>query len=429
MKAKKVLLEMQDKLTQVGRTKNQRNVISNMISRGQLTKVFQYIESFNGNKSSAYITRYQSDKKDLLREKKPGSMLKLFDQMMNTKRQHVPNTNESSWIGIEIECCIPYSSVGIDQHGCGQEACSHCDGDGYTMVDDEDEDGNSIEVGNGCHRCEGSGIIESDEGDSETSAHSALTDIFRNEKVIFSNIKGDGSIDTPNDDYFAVEVTILTRLDKPTNLKKVCAILDRLGAKVNKSCGMHIHLDARSLNSDKVLAIGKKFKAAMPALATLVPKTRRTNEQYCKLGVSKLRGSRYYACNLTAFSKYNTIEIRLHSSTTDFDKIIQWAKLMFSIMKADSIKKCHNLNDLTEYVNIDQDTMEYFSQREALFAEKNDIKVNAQDLDSTDSKPEAQLTLDANYAGETIFGAQVSSSLIVRTVNQENGIVTFERVG
>jgi hypothetical protein len=131
---------------------------------------------------------------------------------------------------------------------------------------------------------------------------------------------------------------------------------------------MHVHLDARHLDAKAVKAIGAKFKKVLPVMGKMVPESRRENS-FCRLDVSGLTGSRYFAVNLTAFKKYRTVEIRLHSSTTDFNKIIQWATLLSCVFKAEKIKAvCHDLNTLTEYVRLPEETLEYLTQRIDLFS-------------------------------------------------------------
>jgi len=60
-------------------------------------------------------------------------------------------------------------------------------------------------------------------------------------------------------------------------------------------------------------------------LREFVPASRRGN-QYCDFGIS-IR-DRYKAVNVCAFNKHSTIEIRLHSGTTDYTKIISWIRLL-----------------------------------------------------------------------------------------------------
>jgi hypothetical protein len=146
---------------------------------------------------------------------------------------------------------------------------------------------------------------------------------------------------------------------------------------------LHIHLDARDLTEADVKNKGRSFGKTLDVLWSLIPESRRENT-YCKKAVSPLskgeRGDRYYAINLTAFQKYQTIEIRCHSSTTDFKKIKHWIVLMRAIYSTSIKKKCVNLDDLFEVVSLPEDSMEYLAQREALFR-NSEASNDARDLD------------------------------------------------
>jgi len=196
------------------------------------------------------------------------------------------------------------------------------------------------------------------------------------------HVKSDGSIQAP-EGYFAVEITVLTRFKNPANLKSVCLILQGLKATVNKSCGMHIHLDARHLTSREVKKIGQRFAKALPVMLAMVPTTRRNNT-YCKASVSDLKGGRYYAVNLTSFNKYKTVEIRLHSSTTDFEKIMNWANLIQAISTSEIKKECNSVNELTDFVKLPENLVEYISQRTSLFSPTSECSSQYLDNDSTD---------------------------------------------
>ena len=126
---------------------------------------------------------------------------------------------------------------------------------------------------------------------------------------------------------------------------------------------------------------------SLPLLASMVPKSRRDN-QYCKLDVnSPNSSSRYYAINLQSLNKFNTIEVRLHSGTTDFDKIIHWARLLNGIRLSQFKGIISNVNDLTKLDNrVDETTLEYIQNRIDLFSdlETASIPDRFQDTDSND---------------------------------------------
>jgi len=358
------------------RSEKQLHAIKSMLNAGDVSTLIKYLKSLKGSRHPYIdVPRFKSSGEDKLESKRSNTFLHMFERMLDTDTQHSPLDKNRSWIGVEIECCVPYSSVGVS------EECVECDGTGtlYTC----DDDGNEADS-HCCDRCDGSGIFR---GRSNSDRFEALGKMFQSERIKYINVKSDGSISAP-DGFFAVEITVLTRLDRPDNLKKACELLNKIGAKVNKSCGLHVHLDARHLGTSDVKKIGVKFERALPVLAAMVPPTRRSNT-YCALSVSGLKGGRYHAVNLTAYRKFRTIEIRLHSSTTDFQKIIHWAKLLSAIFNASKIPRIvSNLNDLTDFVSIPEDTLEYCAQRTALFSPEPVCAPEYRDNDSSDTQLE-----------------------------------------
>lgn len=128
------------------------------------------------------------------------------------------------------------------------------------------------------------------------------------------------------------EVRISMVWGKVERLFQTCAILRRDGAAVNKSCGLHVHLDSRHLTARGEALRRSRLVAALPWLLELVPESRRNNS-FCipnhLPGVG--RHQRYCAINPTSFRKHMTTEIRLGSGTIDPDKILNWATLLHYI--------------------------------------------------------------------------------------------------
>ena len=159
----------------------------------------------------------------------------------------------------------------------------------------------------------------------------------RNELVtclpIYANAVHDGSIRAPHGMSSAEVICLLNRDEMEPRLFRLCAALGKLGFGTNKSCGLHVHLDARHLSLDEVCARAKIINKWLAAMQELVPLSRRDNS-YCGFGVS--RTERYRAVNVTSHGKHGTLEIRLHSSTINYQKILAWIRLvelLFSIGK------------------------------------------------------------------------------------------------
>lgn len=125
-------------------------------------------------------------------------------------------------------------------------------------------------------------------------------------------------------------------------LKKVCRALNKAKAKVNKSCGLHVHIGANDYTLDHFKNLVVNYINLEKQFDKMMPNSRRKNNNtYCKsiTGYSKrqvksktsisglldmLTSSRYRKLNLKSFRTYGTAEFRHHSGTTSFGKIKNW---------------------------------------------------------------------------------------------------------
>lgn len=140
-----------------------------------------------------------------------------------------------------------------------------------------------------------------------------------------------------------------------TELRKVCEALTQAGCKVNKQCGLHVHLGADFLGVDRVRDFIKRYRANERNLDAIQPKTRRdSTNRFCRSiadtwrldsrylngdshslnrcttieEMANLQWERYSKVNLQSYRKYNTIEIRHHAGTTDVNKITNWVRFL-----------------------------------------------------------------------------------------------------
>lgn len=165
----------------------------------------------------------------------------------------------------------------------------------------------------------------------------------------FVQVKRDGSIKVEEMGQHQHEVTILCRQDSVKEiLSSVCSVLNsaKVAALVNNSCGLHVHVDAR--NKDAAVMYSN-FVSCLPMLANMIPKCRTTGphaNQYCAMNVTKdfmskentsSNGRRYQAVNPDAYGRYKTIELRLHSGSTNAVKIINWVSILSIIGDCDRV--------------------------------------------------------------------------------------------
>lgn len=295
--------------------------------------------------------------------------LKMVGSLYQADRDVKPVT-KAFHLGIEIECFIPYSSVDIDKDdysgSSGEVDCWACEGSG-TITATHRESGQELE--DDCSNCEGTGMVESDDDDSsdesaQDAALKALQRLIKQAKIKGCHVKDDGSIDQ-DDDTFSCEISILTT--DYVNLEKLCNLLKSLDAKVNKSCGLHVHLDARNLTIDQKVNKSFNLENSLDVLFKMVAKSR-SKSTYCKKQASN--SDRYSAINLTALDKFGTIEVRLHSGTTDFDKIKNWCEILKAIYFSDKqpLGKRHtSVTSLCSFFNMSYELKKYMAFRTKKF--------------------------------------------------------------
>ena len=131
----------------------------------------------------------------------------------------------------------------------------------------------------------------------------------------------------------------------------VCQVLEQTGAKINKSCGLHIHFDASGFNLDTWKRIYKNYAKLENTIDGFMPDSRRGNtNRYCK-GFKNIQNfnnkinqasnldeisrifnrDRYFKINPVSYSRHNTCEFRQHAGTTDFRKITRWIKFLHNM--------------------------------------------------------------------------------------------------
>jgi len=142
-------------------------------------------------------------------------------------------------------------------------------------------------------------------------------------------------------------------------LSTLCEVVNRLGGRVNRSCGLHVHIDAWNFELSDIKRLIKVIrKIEEPVFFYLLPASRR-NSRYCRAltdelvnQVGRMRSinslsqiqDRYFSFNLNAWSRYRTFEFRNHSGTFSNMKVISW--VVFLLMLMDSVKRGLTADDI-----------------------------------------------------------------------------------
>jgi hypothetical protein len=250
-----------------------------------------------------------------------------------------PSENKGEWIGVEIECFIPYRKLG------------------------------------GTHKEE----YDEDRLYSYADAKRRLAMMLAKARIPNVTLKADGSIESPDDmEYFEIEINLLFSRKDYGPLRRLCTLLKRLNADVNESCGLHVHLDCRDLGVtlksktneffdsmvnlwriekvysgktfEEVMKRGKRFEKALPLMLNIVAPDR-PDTGYCDPVMTQInKGDRHSAINLRAYAEHKTIEIRLHEGILDYEKIKNWIEFLYLISRSKIETKMETLADFANEV-------------------------------------------------------------------------------
>lgn len=143
----------------------------------------------------------------------------------------------------------------------------------------------------------------------------------------YCRIASDASIRPTGNTHGAEVRMLLNRSAVEPRLVRALKVLHAHEFQTNRSCGLHVHLHAAHLTTTERQAKQSAMIAWLRLLSNFVPQSRRQND-YCRLDMctATARRNRYAAVNICTGDKL-TIEVRLHSATTDLTKIMMWIRL------------------------------------------------------------------------------------------------------
>lgn len=125
-------------------------------------------------------------------------------------------------------------------------------------------------------------------------------------------------------------------------VRTVARALAAAGGTVNKSCGLHVHVDANDLDAGQILSIVRRYSHFENGITAFMPPSRRDSRWAYSVGgdfVERLLQqvnrygnprnlfgglNRYHAVNLASYARHGTVEFRQHSGSTNENKICNW---------------------------------------------------------------------------------------------------------
>ena len=224
----------------------------------------------------------------------------------------------------------------------------------------------------------------------------------------------DGSI-SPEDNGSGVEWVMKTPSNGDDLYNRIANLTEYLkyaDFDVNRSCGLHVHVDARDCEWRQLKHILLLGKAVQDVIYKMLPPSRdngrwcrripmsrsdilaiESNEDFIEAwynswgvnpSMEKYNDSRYCGMNMHSRIINGSIEFRYHSGTINQEKILNWVKICTAIVDVGintSKVECNLYNiitgrDLTyeeffKYLKLDDDVREYVDQRMAKFYNKS----------------------------------------------------------
>jgi hypothetical protein len=189
-------------------------------------------------------------------------------------------------------------------------------------------------------------------------------------------VKRDGSLHGLTNAFELVSPPMKYNFETYDVLARVCTVLNVMGAKVNKQCGLHVHVYVGDMKFKKIKNIALRYTKFEDVIDYFMPKSRRSDyfvaegysngrssnhAQYavstrtqsngtpvtmvnqtmqkikkCR-NMNKLQytmsNNRYCKVNFQSWNKYKTVEFRQHSGTTELVKIWNWVKFVHRMVE------------------------------------------------------------------------------------------------
>lgn len=162
--------------------------------------------------------------------------------------------------------------------------------------------------------------------------------------------------------------------------------LNENGARVNRTCGTHVHHDAADMSIDAIKRFVRGYVNNQRLIDWLVSPSRRTDAfaQYCRgwsedelAQMESQHGrvygpTRYKTVNVQSYGRHGTLEVRQHQGTLSFDKTVSWIKFGQAMMDAanartTALRTAGGIRPLMANLGLDEDAAAYLLGRAVQF--------------------------------------------------------------
>ena len=193
----------------------------------------------------------------------------------------------------------------------------------------------------------------------------------------------DGSLRGAN--AYEVVSPVLKGAKGENEIKTVCDNIQQIGANVNATCGLHVHIGAAGLTMKTIKNVYINYYRLENVIDSFMPRSRRgSNNNFCRTLQNifdyeakiercddcdeiawVFRGDRYYKINACSYARHKTIEFRQHSGTIDSEKILMWATFVRKLVEYSKTKRVENVQTVDDIEFLTETEKEYFKNRKA----------------------------------------------------------------
>ena len=195
----------------------------------------------------------------------------------------------------------------------------------------------------------------------------------------------DGSVTSRGTGYGSGLELVSPILKGEEGLRQVEKALDRAGAKVNTTCGLHVHIDTAGMTGIQRRNFFLAYVRNQDVIDRLVSRSRRNNRHYTQRYETERSieyhadcvengssgNSRYYTVNTCSMVKYGTLEFRQHQGTLNGKKVVAWVQMLLAMAyrasKTDEVgyTSYTTVAELLDGNGVDETTKAFLLRREA----------------------------------------------------------------
>jgi hypothetical protein len=209
---------------------------------------------------------------------------------------------------------------------------------------------------------------------------------YTHDVVSHWKIVRDGSVHGAHHQGLELVSPILSGEEGLAEVVTAMAAIRGAGARVNRSCGVHVHVGMAGLNGAQIMDVFEMYTANQRVINGLLAQSRH-NSHWCSTTYANyeadnrrlarqassptevrsfLRGlDRYRAVNLSAYAKYGTVEFRQHQGSMNSKKVTSWVRFLLGLVEVATTnpRTYENLGELLEALPIEAETKEYLNSR------------------------------------------------------------------